>query len=353
MVTAGAIPSITIEEVSFMSKEIRVLTGFHAGAQIELSTTTMSIGAKPDADILINDWSECTMQLAIDAQDNVTIGVPDDADVMSMDDFMPRRFGEVVLCAGPADARWPSDLQLMESMLAAHHEGRKYDGEASDGVFPAGPPSTPIVMRARRAPWVHAGVAALLIGSMGAAAVVLPAGKTTLAADRPQARATLADVQQALAQLHQPDITVTRQADGFLVTGIASNTADARRTRAALQALAGNRLNWSVRSGDEIAGSLAESLHEANVRVRYAGAGRLEVTGSARHPAEVSQVVERFRGDMEPLVERIDVDVTRTDDLRVAGDIDSVLSADSVKYVESSDGTKNFMAELPSNTTLH
>jgi type III secretion protein D len=352
MVTAGAIPSITIEEVSFMSKEIRILTGFHAGAQIELSTTTMSIGAKPDADILINDWSECTMQLAIDAQDNLTIAVPGEAGI-AMDDFMPRRFGEVVLCAGPANTRWPSDLQLMESMLAAQPEGRKYDGETSDGVFPAGPPSTPIVMRSRRSPWVHAGVAALLIGSMGAAAVVLPAGKTTLAADRPQARATLADVQQALAQLHQPDLAVARQGDGFLVTGIAANAAEARRTRAALQALAGNRLNWSVRSGDEIAGSLAESLHEANLHVSYAGAGRLEVTGSARHPGEVREVVERFRSDMQPLVARIDVEVTSTDDLKVAGDIDSALSADGVKYVESSDGTKNFVAELPSNTTLH
>jgi len=31
----------------------------------------------------------------------------------------------------------------------------------------------------------------------------------------------------------------------------------------------------------------------------------------------------------------------------------SALNADSVRYVESSDGTKNFMADASGNTTLH
>ncbi|MFP3614620.1 hypothetical protein SB778_31515 [Paraburkholderia sp. SIMBA_050] len=44
MVTAGAIPSITIDDVSLMC-EIRVLTGFYAGAQIALSKTTIPVGA--------------------------------------------------------------------------------------------------------------------------------------------------------------------------------------------------------------------------------------------------------------------------------------------------------------------
>ncbi|PMS24821.1 hypothetical protein C0Z16_30230 [Paraburkholderia rhynchosiae] len=314
----------------------------------------MSIGAQADADILINDWSEGTMQIAIDAEDNLMIGMPGDLSAaIVMEDFVPQRFGDVVLCAGPLDTPWPSDLQLMERMLAPHHEGRKYDGEESDGVSPANAPSPVTMMRRRRAPWVHAGLAALLVGSMGAAAVVLPAGKTSQAADRPPALATLADVQQALAQLHQPDLAVAQLADGFVVTGIASNTADARAARAALQALAGKRLNWNVKPGDEIAGALAESLHEPNVHVRYVGARRLEVSGSARRPGTVHEVVERFRGDIGPLIAGIDVDVARTDDLGVAGDVDSALSTDGVKYVESSDGTKNFVAEMPGNTTLH
>ncbi|MBW0447171.1 hypothetical protein EN871_24010 [bacterium M00.F.Ca.ET.228.01.1.1] len=335
-----------------MSKKIRVLTGFHAGAQIELSTTRMSIGAHPDSDILINDWSEGTMYLAIDTEDNLTIGMPGNlSSAVAMDDFVPQRFGDVVLCAGPLDAPWPSDLQLMEQMLTPRHEGRKYDGEESDGIFPAAPP---VLMKSRhRAPWVHAGIAALVVGSMSAAAVVLPGGKASQAEDRPLFNATLADMQKALARLHQPDLAVARQAGGFIVSGVASSTADARAAHAALLALAGQRLNWNVKTGDEIAEALAESLHEPNVHVRYTGARRLAVSGTAQRPGTVREVVERFRGDIGPLIAGIDVDVARTDELGTAGDMDAALSADSVKYVESSDGTKNFVAEMPGSSTLH
>lgn len=337
-----------------MSKEIRVLTGFHAGAQIKLSPTTMSIGAEAEADILINDWSEGTMQLVNNAEENLFIGMRDDpASAVVMEDFVPQRFGDVVLCAGPLDASWPSDLQLMERMLSPHFEGRKYDGEERDGVVPAGLPAPLALMRGHRSPWVHAGIAALLVGSMGAAAMALPAGKDLQAADRPQARATLADVRQALAQLHETDLAVVQQADGFVVTGISSNAANARTVRAALRALAGNRLDWTAQTGDEIAGALAESLHEPKVQVRYVGRRRLEVSGTARRPAGVQEVVERFRSDIGPLVAGIDVNVGRTDDLSLAGDVDSALSADNVKYVETSDGTKNFVADIPGSSIIH
>ena len=38
-----------------MSKELRTLTGFHAGTRVKLNPTTMSIGNDTTADILIQD----------------------------------------------------------------------------------------------------------------------------------------------------------------------------------------------------------------------------------------------------------------------------------------------------------
>ena len=38
-----------------MSKELRILTGFHAGAQIKLNPATMSIGKDTTADILLQN----------------------------------------------------------------------------------------------------------------------------------------------------------------------------------------------------------------------------------------------------------------------------------------------------------
>ena len=118
-----------------MNKELRILTGFHAGARIKLNPTTMSIGAEATADILIQDWNEGTMQLATDAQDRVTIAAAGAAEAPStLDDFAPRRFGDVVLCAGPQDAPWPSDVQLLETMLAAP---AAEDAAPADGAPPA------------------------------------------------------------------------------------------------------------------------------------------------------------------------------------------------------------------------
>ena len=95
------------------------------------------------------------------------------------------------------------------------------------------------------------------------------------------------------------------------------------------------------------------AVHNGFVKVRYAGAGKFEVAGTSRQPGAVRDVVERFRNDMAPLVLKIGVDVEHTDELAMAGKADSALSADSVRYIESSDGTKHFLADASGTTTLH
>ena len=322
-----------------MNKELRILTGFHAGARIKLNPTTMSIGAEATADILIQDWNEGTMQLATDAQDRVTIAAAGAAEAPStLDDFAPRRFGDVVLCAGPQDAPWPSDVQLLETMLAAPAAA---DAAPADGAPPA-----------PRASWARTGLVAMLVGSIGAGTLALTVGSASQAANHPLAQAGLADVRVALDRLQEPGIEVREQPNGFVASGLVANGAAARRAHASLRSVAGGRLRWQVKPADDIARELAESLHEPNVKVRYAGAGRFEVTGTARQPGAVRDVVERFRNDMAPLALTVGVKVERIDELAVAGKVDSALSADSVRYIESSDGTKNFLADASGNTTL-
>jgi type III secretion protein D len=333
---------------SLMSKELRVLTGFHAGAQIQLTTTTVSIGAAAAADILISDWSGGMMQLAMDTEGRVTIGAADDAAAaVALDDFAPRRFGDVVLCAGPRAALWPSDLQLLQAMLNAPEQ-------AAGGAAPAdtGKPLAPAA-RPKRPSWLRTGVAAMLIGSVGAGALVLAAGSSSQAAEHPPSPVTIADLQRALDRLHDTNIALHAQPNGFVATGIVPNAAGVRAAHASLQLIAGNRLRWQVKPADDIARELAESLHEPHIKVRYAGGGRFEVAGNTGQLNAVREVVERFRNDMAPLALSIAVNVTRTDELGVSGSIDSALTADNVRYVESSDGSKNFVAELSSNTTVH
>ena len=326
-----------------MSKELRILTGFHAGARIKLIPTTMSIGAEATADILIQDWSEDTMQLATDAQDRVTIAAAGAADAPStLDDFTPRRFGDVVLCAGPRDALWPSDLQLLEAMLATPAAD---DAAPADDAVPAHP--------APRASWTRTGLVAMLVGSIGAGALALTVGGTSQAANHPLAQVGMADVRGALDRLQEPGIELREQPNGFVASGIVANGAAARKAHASLRSVAGSRLHWQVKPADDIARELAESLHEPHVTVRYAGAARFEVTGTAHQPGAVRDVVERFRRDMAPLALTVGVKVERIDELGIAGKVDSALNADSVRYIESSDGTKNFLADASGIATLH
>jgi type III secretion protein D len=328
-----------------MSKELRILTGFHAGARIKLNPTTMSIGAQAQADILIQDWNEGTTEMATDAQGRVTIGATGTADApATLADFAPRRFGDVVLCAGPCDAQWPSDLQLLQAMLAAP-AAEAAAADATDDAVPTAP--------VRHASWKRTGLVAMLVGSLGAGVLALTVGSASQAANRPPARVGIADLRGALERMQEPGIDLREQSGGFVAGGIVANGEAARKAHASLRGVAGNRLRWQVRPADDIARELAESLHEPHVRVRYAGAGRFEVAGTSRQPAAVRDVVERFRNDMAPLVLKIGVDVEHTDELAMAGKADSALSADSVRYIESSDGTKHFLADASGTTTLH
>ena len=332
-----------------MNKELRILTGFHAGARIKLNPTTMSIGAQAQADILIQDWNEGTMELATDAQGRVTLGAPSTAEApATLADFAPRRFGDVVLCAGPCDAQWPSDLQLLQAMLAAPAAEAAADEVANEAAAEAVP-----VAPVRHASWKRTGLVAMLVGSVGAGVLALTVGSASQAANRPPVRVGIADLRGALERLQEPGIDLREQSGGFVASGIVANGEAARKAHASLRGVAGNRLRWQVRLADDIARELAESLHEPHVRVRYAGAGRFEVAGTSRQPGAVRDVVERFRNDMAPLVLKIGVDVEHTDELAMAGKADSALSADSVRYIESSDGTKHFLADASGITTLH
>lgn len=331
-----------------MSKELRILTGFHAGARIKLNPTPMSIGAQAQADILIQDWNEGTMELATDAMGRVTIGTAGTADApATLADFAPRRFGDVVLCAGPGDAQWPSDLQLLEAMLAAPADDAAAAEDAAGGdEAEQGAP-------ARSASWTRTGLVAMLVGSVGAGVLALTAGSASQAANHPPVRVGMAELRGALERMKEPGIDLREQSGAFVANGIVANGEAARKAYATLRDVAGNRLRWQVRPADDIARELAESLHEPHVSVRYAGAGRFVVAGTSRQPAAVRDVVERFRNDMAPLVLKIGVDVEHTDELAMTGKADSALSADSVRYIESSDGTKHFLADASGTTTLH
>jgi len=102
-----------------MTKEIRLLTGRHAGARVTLNALPTVIGNDEQSDIQISDWDQPAMQVIQREDGSLTIVTGDaSGEAIVMEDFKPRRFGSVVLCVGDAEAQWPSDIELLETLLS-------------------------------------------------------------------------------------------------------------------------------------------------------------------------------------------------------------------------------------------
>ncbi|KAG0166425.1 hypothetical protein DFQ30_007220 [Apophysomyces sp. BC1015] len=152
-------------------KLLRVLTGVHAGAQLKLAPGEYRLAADDDADIRLSDWVGAELRLTVDSQDVVHAkrppplptenGAPShhgagehqhvepDAPAMThsvadvtldptaagdnqgteqilLVDFVPMQFDDTVICVGPADSTWPSDVELLSTLLDSR-AARRHD----------------------------------------------------------------------------------------------------------------------------------------------------------------------------------------------------------------------------------
>src|SRR5205085_8139893 len=98
-------------------KQLRILTGRHAGAHLRLTHRRYALGAGDDSDVQISDWKQQPVILTVD-EDNDVIRMAIEAAGAGaarretvLEDYMPRRFDDIVLCVGAADDHaWPGDV---------------------------------------------------------------------------------------------------------------------------------------------------------------------------------------------------------------------------------------------------
>ena len=105
-------------------KRLRILTGRHVGAHLDLADGAHVVGAGNDCDITITDWTFAPLELVV-AADGVTCrwygqatpaapdARPEAERRLVLADLAPREFDGIVLCVGPVDAPWPCDVQLL------------------------------------------------------------------------------------------------------------------------------------------------------------------------------------------------------------------------------------------------
>ncbi len=315
-------------------KQVRILTGAHAGAQLLLDSSSQRLGKGAGFDIDLDDWNHAPIELLVDQEGNsVSAYVLNDVEGGAgkefaglLENFVPRRFLDVVLCCGPADGEWPSDVSLLEQLMR---------------------PAPVVVLEAPKKPWrlwASMGVTAVaLLGAFGG--VVMR--QSAAAQQRVPQEALLDQVFRAVDALQLKGLYVTAEGEQVVVEGLLDSPPQVQTVRAALARFPRQRLAHRYAAADQTARSIIEALGVAGLQVMYRGQGVFAVQGKAQDLPHLREASQRVAGDLAPLVKRIDVEATALPPPeRVA--VGSVMATDGLQVVETRDGAKYLtLAPLP------
>jgi len=317
-------------------KQLRILTGKHAGAHVNLTSTRSVISADETADVQLLDWTSEPMVIEVDDDEMLRFamltagGAKAQADAFTpLADFAARRFGDVVLCAGPTDAAWPADVDLIASLASP---------AAAPAVVAAAAPT-----RKRYSPFMLSAFVgtALMTAALGAAVARLGQGT-----DRAAHGARLAPeplktrIDRALAGSPIDDLQIQSQGDSVIVRGLLREPSDADALRQRLAAFKGERVVHAYAVATEVAQSIAEALGRPGLQVSYSGGGHFVVSGEADDLARLRDSATRIAADLAPLVRGVEVTATKLPPSGHAP-LSAALDADGLQYVQTRDGVKH------------
>lgn len=352
-----------------MTRQLRILTGYHAGARLDLPPGRHIIGADEQADVHISDWHGDPVTIAFAEDGTVTLAsatnVGDTPVVMG--DFVPARRGDIVLCVGPGDAPWPAEVKLLEAMFAPVPAAAPAAAPATSA--PATPaPSTataPASSRTRpRRRWLRISVCAVVATTAIGAAMAMSltrmpkaSASVTTPAPAPAPELTpmqrrLATVEHALRTSGQRDLKASVTDDNIVVSGMVPTAADAATLRRALAQVDNGHVAVRLSVAASIADDLRASLSDPGAEVTYSGDGVFRVGGTVRDPARARALIERIRGDYGTAVRRIDVDLAGQAADNTPRNVHAALHVEGLRYYQLPDGTKNFPDEMRTPETL-
>ncbi|MGF6768153.1 type III secretion protein D [Paraburkholderia sp. GAS199] len=331
-------------------KLLRILTGVHAGAQLQLTPGAHRIGADDDADIRLTDWRGTDALLRVDASGVVSAqrvaaaaavdsgsqidAAPEVAEeVVLLVDFVPMQFDETILCVGPDDAAWPSDLDLLSMLLTRPAEAR----------FAA--------ERKKRGRYIGAVIACFVLGIVIVAGSLLTTTQMSRAALPRNADDRAQRVTEALAAAHVSGLQTHAVGSTVVVSGMVTSPADddAVRTLLARISTSGISRNYDVAQND--ARSIEDSLGIAGAHVRYLGNGEFAVTGAVSNRSDLEAALARVRADLDSNVRNIAVDVAENTNVGAGGpapaSYSEMISSDDVRYAQTPDGVKHIYAIDP------
>ncbi|MCS0581891.1 hypothetical protein NX784_09830 [Massilia pinisoli] len=289
-----------------MNKHIRILSGRHRGASLQLAPGIWRIGCDDAAAVHISDWAHASVDVAIDADGRIRLHDGDATiDVVEHETL---HFDGIDLCIGdPA-------------------------GE------PVAAPAAPVPVRRwppRR--WLALGAVAVPATLLSTALLAMQP------ASAPAARGGMRlDIPALLAGIGQGGLRVSQRDGMTVVQGVVATGADADAVRDLLRRTVPDHAVAHLAVVNDVLASIADSLHEPTLKAGYAGNGRFIVTGTTRDGATVQRRLAQLAADLGPAVARLDADVTEVRPGWSVADSDSALDAGGLRYVQSLDGSKHF-----------
>ncbi|KWN14694.1 hypothetical protein WT83_16505 [Burkholderia territorii] len=311
-------------------KQLRILTGFHAGAMLLLTSRQYQIHDGVDADIRLTDWTDARVTLDVDPSGGVSIVTHKAApgglvagETVILTDFVPMRFGDTILCVGPHDLPWPSDLDLLSTLLA----------EPDDAQTDAG--------GRRRRHYSVALATCVALGVAVGAAVLLATAPQSEAAQPNGADYRSARIQQALTAAHMDELQVHTVGNASVVTGMVANLSDAQLVRSALEKIASKNIVRNYDVAQSTVHTIEDSLGIAGVRVKYLGNGDFAITGTVDSREMLDKAITRVRADLDSNIRRLVVQVAENPGTAVPDrQYSEIVSSDTVQYTQTPDGIK-------------
>ncbi|MGU7816503.1 type III secretion system protein [Burkholderia sp. AW49-1] len=312
-------------------KSLRIITGFHSGAQLDLPAGSHTIGTGCDDDIRITDWTAPTIELVVDDQSvqlrrNECIEEDESAaglgDPVTVDDFVPAQFGDIVMCVGPADVEWPSDVELLSTLFVKPDNGHQ-----------------PAERRPYRRGSAIAGVTACCVALL-ASLSLWPAQPAKASAPVDLA----ARVRDAVAHANVRGLAVERAGDDIAITGMVPNYADDVRVRKALADIEPSRVKRRYSVAENDVQNIQDALGIAGANVAYRGNGTFEIDGTVASLKALDAAVARVRSDLTANVKDILVRATEIQKPEVRQVVSQLISANGVRYTQTPDGVKHIYA---------
>ena len=290
------------------------------------------IDASEQADIQLTDWQSEPLVLELQEEDSVTTvaftsqpaNEPPQAVRQLLEDFMPKRFGDVVLCVGPHDAQWPSDVELLERLM-------RPVVKAVEAVK-----ASPAMRRSGRVVAMCVTASLALAGAF--AAVVWRNAEAAKARVVPEA--LVGQVYRAVAASSLANVSVRPLGERVVVEGLLASSAEAVALRQILAHFPAERIEHQYAAATDVAQGISDALASPGLSVSYRGQGSFVITGQAMHLDKVREAAARIAADLAPLVRGIDVAALET----AAPDrvpVGAMLTSDGLQYVQTRDGVKH------------